>query len=530
MQLHYLRNAVNWASTNLMMCDADLNITYANEAVVNMLSRRVNELRAVWPTLDPQNLVGQSIDQFHKNPAHQRTLLADKHRLPAKANIKIAELEFEVNATYIEGPNGEYMGNLVEWKDITEARDAERQIQLIIQAATSGQLDQRINHDKYEGAMKSIAEGVNSLVDTFAVPIKEVKRTMQALANGDLTEMMTGEYDGDLKELMQSVNSTISNLQQSVSKIRMASGSITLAGNEIATGNADLSNRTERQASELEETAASVEQLTSTVRQSADNSKQANDLASSASQQAEKGGAVVKDAVVAMSEINSASKKIADIISVIDEIAFQTNLLALNAAVEAARAGEQGRGFAVVASEVRNLAQRSAGAAKEIKVLINDSVEKVGEGSKLVDQSGEMLAEIVESVRNVSSLINEIATAGAEQAAGIEQVNTAITNLDSVTQQNAALVEQASAASMSLKDQSRTLDELMAFFKLPDAMMAALQRPAPAPAPAARVSAPATLNRPFTPTAPRPAAPRPEPVRTLKQTTGVDPDDEWEEF
>ena len=518
-----LTSAIDSSQTNLMMCDADLNITYANNAVVDMLAKRAAELRHVWPTLDPHNLIGQNIDQFHKNPAHQRALLGDKSRLPAKANIKIAELEFEVNASFIAGPNGEYMGNMVEWKDITESRDAERQIQRIIQAATSGQLDERIDHSAYEGAMKTIAEGINALVDTFAVPIKEVKRTMSMLADGDLSEMMTGEYDGELKELMQSVNSTIGNLQQSVSKIRMASSSITLAGNEIATGNADLSNRTERQASELEETAASVEELTSTVRQSADNSRQANQLAGSASDQAEKGGEVVKEAVIAMSEINAASKKIADIIGVIDEIAFQTNLLALNAAVEAARAGEQGRGFAVVASEVRNLAQRSAGAAKEIKVLINDSVEKVGEGSKLVDQSGEMLAGIVESVRNVSTLISEIATAGAEQAAGIEQVNTAITNLDSVTQQNAALVEEASAASMSLKDQSRTLDDLMAFFKLPDAMMASLQRPA-APAPTSSAG-----FRPAAP-APRPAASRPEPVRTLKQTTGVDPDDEWEEF
>lgn len=517
-----LTSAIDSAETNLMMCDADLNITYANNSVVNMLAKRATELRAVWPTLDPHNLIGQNIDQFHKNPAHQRALLGDKSRLPAKANIKIAELEFEVNASFVAGPNGEYMGNMVEWKDITESRDAERQIQRIIQAATNGQLDERIDHSSYEGAMKIIAEGVNALVDAFARPIKEVKATMSALADGDLSELMVGEYDGELRELMESVNSTIGNLQQSVSKIRMASSSITLAGNEIATGNADLSNRTERQASELEETAASVEELTSTVRQSADNSKQANELAGSASSQAEKGGEVVKDAVVAMSEINAASKKIADIIGVIDEIAFQTNLLALNAAVEAARAGEQGRGFAVVASEVRNLAQRSAGAAKEIKVLINDSVEKVGEGSKLVDQSGEMLAGIVDSVRNVSSLINEIATAGAEQAAGIEQVNQAITNLDSVTQQNAALVEEASAASMSLKDQSRTLDELMAFFKLPDAMMASLQRPAPA----------TQTRAAYAPSAPAaaPTPKKPEPVRTLKQTTGVDPDDEWEEF
>ncbi|MEW5066126.1 MAG: methyl-accepting chemotaxis protein, partial [Cycloclasticus sp.] len=522
-----LQAGLDSAQTNIMMCDNDLNIIYANDAVIAMLQNRVNELRTIWPSLDPQNLIGTCIDGFHKNPAHQRALLADKNRLPAQAEISVGGLVFSVNATFIEDPDGKYMGNMVEWQDLTEEKDAEKQIQNIISAATAGELGERIDHETYSGGVKAIASGVNELVDTFAAPIRSVASLMNELAAGNLDIKVDGDYQGELEQLMNSVGATISNLQESVSKIGTAASNIGVATSEIATGNADLSNRTEQQASELEETAASVEELTSTVQQSAANSKRANDLAEGASAQAVKGGDVVKDAVVAMSEINASSKKISDIIGVIDEIAFQTNLLALNAAVEAARAGEQGRGFAVVASEVRNLAQRSAGAAKEIKVLINDSVDKVGEGSRLVDESGKVLAEIVESVQEVSGLISEIASASSEQAAGIEQVNSAVTNLDSVTQQNAALVEQATAAAMSLQEQAGILNSATSFFKLPPSLLAAAapvarapMAPAPmaplAPAPVARAPlAPAPVAR--APIAPAPVAPAAD-------------DNEWDEF
>ena len=511
-----LQAGLDSAQTNIMMCDNDLNIIYANDAVVDMLQKRVTELRTIWPGMDPQNLIGTCIDGFHKNPAHQRALLGDKSRLPAQAEIEVAGLTFAVNATFIADPDGNYMGNMVEWQDLTEEKDAEKQIQNIISAATAGELNERIDHGTYSGGIKVIASGINDLVDTFAAPIRSVGSLMSDLASGNLDLEIDGDYQGEIEQLMTAVEQTITNLQDSISKISTASSNIGVATSEIATGNADLSNRTEQQASELEETAASVEELTSTVQQSAANSKRANDLAEGASVQAEKGGDVVKNAVVAMSEINASSKKISDIIGVIDEIAFQTNLLALNAAVEAARAGEHGRGFAVVASEVRNLAQRSAGAAKEIKVLINDSVEKVNEGSKLVDESGEMLAQIVTSVQEVSGLISEIASASSEQAAGIEQVNSAVTNLDSVTQQNAALVEEASAAAMSLQDQAGTLNGATSFFTLPPSMVAAAPR-TPAPA-APRAPAPA----PAAPRAPAPRAPAP-------RAPAAD-DDEWDEF
>ncbi|MDT8385392.1 MAG: methyl-accepting chemotaxis protein [Gammaproteobacteria bacterium] len=463
-----LQSAVDGAQANLMICDANLVITYCNPAVIEMMRPRQAELRQIWPGFDINTLVGSCIDVFHKNPAHQRALLSDPRRLPAKAEMRVADVEFEVNATMITGPNGEYMGNMVEWRDITEQKDAERQIQGMIEGAVAGQLNNRIDVDKYVGFLKGLGEGINNLMDAVVEPVQETRRVISGLAEGDLTQSMDGEFQGEFAELRDAVNATMNKLMSMVTEIGTASGTIASAANEISQGTADLSQRSEEQASSLEETASSMEELTGTVRQNADNAREATQLASGARDEATKGGEVVGKAIAAMSEINSSSKKIADIIGVIDEIAFQTNLLALNAAVEAARAGEQGRGFAVVAAEVRNLAQRSASAAKEIKTLINESVEKVGEGSKLVDQSGETLSQIVNSVKKVSDIIAEIASASQEQASGIDQINKAVVQMDEMTQQNAALVEEAAASSEAMNDQAAALDDLMGFFNTGD--------------------------------------------------------------
>ena len=297
-------------------------------------------------------------------------------------------------------------------------------------------------------------------------PLGFAVEVARRVADGDLTAAIEVRSSDETGQLMQALKDMNQSLQKIVGEVRSGTDTIATASGQIAAGNQNLSQRTEEQASSLEETAASMEQLTSTVKQNADNASQANQLAVSASEVALHGGTVVSQVVSTMGAINTSSKKIVDIIGVIDGIAFQTNILALNAAVEAARAGEQGRGFAVVAAEVRNLAQRSAAAAKEIKSLIDDSVEKVGVGTRLVDQAGSTMDEIVASVRRVTDIMGEITAASQEQTAGIEQINQAISQMDQVTQQNAALVEEAAAAAASLQDQAGSLAEVVGGFKL----------------------------------------------------------------
>ncbi len=304
------------------------------------------------------------------------------------------------------------------------------------------------------------------LIRAITLPLHEAVQAAERVAEGDLTQAInvrSSDETGQLMQAMQAMNSSLSDI---VGQVRSGTEAINVAAREIATGNADLSSRTEQQASSLEETASSMEELTSTVKQNAENARQANQLVQSTAEVAVKGGRVVDQVVDTMTSIKDSSRKIADIIGVIDGIAFQTNILALNAAVEAARAGEQGRGFAVVAAEVRNLAQRSAGAAKEIKSLIEDSVGQVESGGKLVEEAGKTMGEIVTSVKRVTDIMGEIAAASSEQSAGIEQVNQAITQMDDVTQQNAALVEQAAAAAMSLQEQADNLTQAVSVFKL----------------------------------------------------------------
>ncbi|WP_432241093.1 methyl-accepting chemotaxis protein [Herbaspirillum robiniae] len=367
-------------------------------------------------------------------------------------------------------------------------------------------------------------------------PLNRAVALLDQVANGDLTAKVEVESTNEIGRLFGAIRSMQQSLLNTVSRVRGSSESIDTSAKEIAAGNLDLSSRTEQQASSLEETAASMEELTGTVRQNAENAMQANQLAHSASSTASRGGEVVAQVVDTMQAINESSRKIVDIISVIDGIAFQTNILALNAAVEAARAGEQGRGFAVVASEVRSLAQRSAAAAKEIKTLIDNSVSKVEAGSQLVEQAGMTMSDVVDSVQRVTDIVGEIAEASREQSTGIEQVNQAITQMDEVTQQNAALVEQAAAAAQSLQSQAANLVGAVSIFKIDaHAAPAAAARPAPAVRRAPSAAAPAAA-----PAAPKPApaavsaAPKLPTPAAAKPATGSsrakDDSQDWEEF
>jgi methyl-accepting chemotaxis protein len=460
-----IKTALDSISANVMISDNDRNIIYMNPAVYNMLRLAESDIRKSIPHFEFDKLLGSSIDSFHKNPAHQKTLLS-QFSSTLRSEITIAGRTFYLVANPINNERGEKLGVVVEWKDRTAEVEIELEVAKIVNAAVQGDFTQRFNLQGKEGFFRELSIAINELMETSETGLNEVVRVLEALSRGDLTETITSNYAGTFGQLKDDSNTTVEKLKAIINQIKDTTDSINTASKEITAGNNDLSHRTEKQAASLQQTAASMEELTSAVQHNAANAEQANELAVNASDIAGKGVEVVNQVVSTMNDINESSHKIGDIISVIDDIAFQTNILALNAAVEAARAGDQGRGFAVVAVEVRNLAQRAATAAGEIKHLINDSVDKVSEGSKLVTQAGLTMEKIVGSIRGVTDMMAEITTASSEQRSGIEQVNLAIAQMDDVTQQNAALVEQASAAAESLEEQAQGLVVTMSSFRV----------------------------------------------------------------
>ncbi|MDO3388421.1 methyl-accepting chemotaxis protein [Gilvimarinus sp. SDUM040013] len=510
-----IKEAVDNTSTNIMIADADRTIIYMNAAVIGMLRNAEADLRKALPDFSVDKVIGGSMDRFHKNPAHQMALL-DNLTTTYRAQITVSTRTFLLIANPIFAENGTRLGTIVEWIDRTEELATGNDVTRLVESASAGDFTARINTEGKEGFFLELSSGLNKLVEISERGLNDVSRVLGALAEGNLTERISADYQGTFDELKNYCNQTTENLTSMIGDIRNVADTIYTASSEIASGNSDLSGRTEQQASSLEETASSMEELTSTVRTNSDNAKQANVLADQATQMASQGGTLINEVVDTMAAINESAQKIEDIIGVIDGIAFQTNILALNAAVEAARAGEQGRGFAVVASEVRTLAQRSANAAKDIKGLISDSVSKIESGNSLVGQSGEAMGDIVTSIKRVNDIMAEIAAASVEQSSGIEEVSNAVSQMDEMTQQNAALVEEAAAAAESLQSQANELNRYVSLFKLSDSDSVSL-------APQAALSAPPsrTVSR----------SSKPSSTSSSKlPNPGISDDDEWETF
>lgn len=508
-ELSRILGALETTTTNVMIADPERKIIYMNKSVEQMLRIAEADIKMALPHFAVDKIIGSNMDIFHKNPMHQMKLL-ENLTTTYTGNIIVGKRSFRLVANPIFTKNGSRLGSVVEWLDRTEEVAVEQEVNRLVEAAAAGDFSVRLKTEGKNGFFLKLAEGLNNLVTTADKGLKDVARVLGAIAQGNLTETIDADYAGTFGDLKNYCNETTSSLTSMLSEIRVAADTIFTASSEIAQGNADLSSRTEQQAANLEETASSMEELTSTVKLNADNAKQANVLAEQASAVATDGGTLIQQVVTTMNAINESARKISDIIGVIDGIAFQTNILALNAAVEAARAGDQGRGFAVVASEVRTLAQRSANAAKDIKGLISDSVQKIDSGNQLVGKSGDTMKEIVNAIKRVNDIMAEIAAASAEQSTGIEEVSTAVSQMDEMTQQNAALVEQAAAAAESLQAQADQLTQSVAQFHLAtDSVVAS--------APKKRLSAPGAKTT------------RATPAKKLAPPKSTQ-DDEWEEF
>ncbi|MFK7794143.1 MAG: methyl-accepting chemotaxis protein [Gammaproteobacteria bacterium] len=464
-RIERVKQALDSVKSCVIVADVDLEIIYSNNSATELFLEIESDYRKELPSFNAKSLVGSEIGVLYKDADSQRKIFNELSKTIV-SDITVAGHAMRTTASPIITDDNERIGTVIEWRDMTSEIAVENEVQSLVDSALDGDLSKRISIDNKSGFLSRLSVGINDLVNVSERVINDTIRVLSAVSHGDLNEKIESEYKGSFNQLKTDVNNTIDKLTNIVGNIKESSVLVNTAADEISRGNMNLSQRTENQAASLEETSSSMEEMTSSVKQNADNSKHANELAIGAREQAQKSGDVVSEAVTAMAKINDASNKIAEITGVIDEIAFQTNLLALNAAVEAARAGEQGRGFAVVATEVRNLAGRSATAAKEIKELIEDSVDKVEHGSDLVNQSGKTLEEIVDSIKQVAEIIGDISYASNEQASGIEQVNKAIISMDETTQNNAALVEQAAAAAESMNEQSNELMNLVGFFNL----------------------------------------------------------------
>lgn len=460
-----VRNALDVATSGMMIADNGGKVVYLNPAVTRALAAGEQAMRERVPEFRASKVLGSDFDPVHADPLGNGVRMSGLKETH-KARLKLGHMHFELAASPMFDAEGQRIGTALEWMDRTADTDFRHGLRNVAQKAAAGILTARVQVNANEERYAELANIFNSLMDLTSTAISEVQRTMAALAAGDLTVRSKADMMGSFGELNSNANGTADALAKAIGEVQVAVSAISSAAAEIASGNMDLSKRTEQAAANIEETAAAMEEMTATVKQSAEHAMQAKQLASRAAEVATTGGGTVDEVVRLMRDIEDSSRRMADITTTIDGIAFQTNILALNAAVEAARAGEQGRGFAVVASEVRALAQRSATAAKEIAQLINESVAKISEGATVAQRAGDTMHEIVGSSRKVADIITEITAATVEQAKGLGEVNNAVTQMDQATQANSALVEEMAASAQSMSDQAEQLSEIASRFVL----------------------------------------------------------------
>ncbi len=448
-----IKNALDKCSTNVMIADATNHIVYMNETVSAMMQRNESELRKSLPQFDARNLNGQLIDIFHKNPSHQRGMLANLNST-FRTQIQVGTLYFGLVANPIVDAKGTRVGTVVEWADRTAEVGVEREVDGIVQSASQGNFGERLSTQGKTGFFANLATGMNQLLETSEQGLTDVADVLAAFAEGDLTKRIDRDYAGLFGKVKESANSTAENLTRVMTEVRAAADALTGAANQVSATAQSLSQAASEQAASVEETTASIDVMSASISQNSDNAKVTDGMATKASKEATDGGSAVTQTVTAM-------KQIAAKIGIVDDIAYQTNLLALNAAIEAARAGEHGKGFAVVAAEVRKLAERSQEAAKEIGDLAGNSVSTA-------ERAGKLLDEIVPSIQKTSELVQEIAAASAEQSESVVQIGGAMGQLSKATQQNASASEELAATSEELSGQAEQLQQSIAFFNIGD--------------------------------------------------------------
>jgi len=459
------QDAIDKVSSNVMIADIDFNIIYMNQTMKHFLEVREEHLKAALPNFNSQTILGSNIDIFHQHPEHNRHLLKELAE-PTLLNITIAGLHLTLHIIPVYNRTGAQTSTLVEWQDNTAEVQLMEQVNTTVQAAQMGQLDQRIDLNLVQGVAQELSQSINNLLDTVSAPINEVVKVAIGLSQGNLTHTVEGDLHGRFAVMQDSLNVALNNMASMIAESKLAASNVSSDAIEIQQGSINLNDRTQTQASSLEETATNIKQMAETVKQNAENSQESVVTTHNTVEQAKDGVKVMHNAIISMEQITESSKQINDIIGLIDSIAFQTNLLALNAAVEAARAGEHGKGFAVVAGEVRNLAGKSAEAAKEIRGLIEDTVHKITEGTQLVQGSSEALNRIVQSITEVSQVMDDIASSSQEQKEGIDQVNVAISQIDSAVQENSVLAKHTATTSEELNDLSLVMKSNMAQFTI----------------------------------------------------------------